>query len=121
MKKILVAEDDKYLSTAYKLKLSKSGFDVRIAADGVEVMTVLNEFVPDIVLLDLMMPNKDGFETLKEIKSQDKWKNIPVIVASNLGQAGDIDRATQLGAIDYVIKSDLSMEELLNKINSHLG
>jgi len=121
MTKVLVAEDDKYLSQAYKLKLSKSGFEVRMAGDGDEVLMILNDFSPDVILLDLVMPNRDGFATLEEIKKNEAWKKIPVIVASNLGQAEDIEKATKLGAIDFVVKSDLSMESLLKKIEKTVG
>jgi two-component system, OmpR family, response regulator VicR len=121
MKKILVAEDDKYLNTAYRLKLTKAGFEVRLASDGEEALEILNEFTPDLMLLDLMMPKKDGFAALEEIKKNENWRNIPVIVASNLGQEGDIQRAMKLGAADFVIKSDMSMEGLLKKIVGYVG
>jgi len=121
MRKILVAEDDKYLNTAYRLKLTKAGYEVKMAEDGEEVIALLGEFAPDVILLDLMMPKKDGFITLEEVKKNDKWKTIPVIVASNLGQDGDIERAMKLGAADFVIKSDMSMEDLLKKVNSYVG
>lgn len=118
MKKILVAEDDKYLSNAYRLKLAHEGFEVRMAGDGIEVMSILSEFTPDVIVLDLIMPNKDGFSTLADIKASDKWKTIPVLVASNLGQDDEIERAKKLGASDFLIKSDMSMESFINKINS---
>lgn len=121
MAKILVAEDDKFLVMAYRAKLTKSGFEVTIATDGEEALLALQTFIPDLILLDLVMPKKDGFATLEEIKKQDKLKNIPVIVASNLGQKEDLDKAMALGAVDYIIKSDLSMDELLAKINDKLS
>ena len=117
-KKILVVEDDKFLSSAYKAKLTKAGFEVVMALDGEEATTALTTFTPDIILLDLIMPKKDGFAVLQEIKASDKWKNIPVIVASNLGQKEDIDRGMALGAKDFIIKSDLSLDDLIKKINS---
>jgi DNA-binding response OmpR family regulator len=121
MKKILVAEDDKFLSNAYKLKLVKAGYEVRVALDGQEAITALGEFTPDLILLDLIMPVKDGFATLEEIKAKPEWKDIPVIIASNLGQQEDIQKGTGLGAADFIIKSDLSMEKLIEKIESFLG
>lgn|SRR5687767_4213461 len=117
MAKVLVVEDDRFLTSAYKAKLVRSGFDVQIASDGEEALEVLKTFIPDIILLDLVMPRKDGFATLAEIKAQENLKNIPVIVASNLGQKEDLDRAMSLGARDYIIKSDLSMDALIGKIN----
>jgi DNA-binding response OmpR family regulator len=120
MQKILVVEDDKYLSGAYKVKLLKMGFDVRTAADGEEALTVLTEFVPDLILLDLVMPKKDGFATLEEIKKNDKWKSIPVLIATNLGQKEDVDRGMKLGAVDYMVKTDTSVDDFVNKVKSIL-
>jgi two-component system, OmpR family, alkaline phosphatase synthesis response regulator PhoP len=117
MSKVLVVEDDKFLSSAYKVKLTKSGFEVQMAGDGQEAIELLQNFRPDIILLDLVMPRKDGFTTLAEIKQHPQLKNIPVIVTSNLGQKEDLDKAMGLGALDYIIKSDLSMDTLVAKIN----
>lgn len=120
MNKILIAEDDKFLSNAYRVKLVKEGFDIKIAADGREVLQFLTEFSPDVIILDLVMPGMDGFAVLQEMKKNDVYKNIPVIVASNLGQKEDLERAKALGAVDYVIKNDLSMSELIAKIRAIL-
>lgn len=121
MSKILVAEDDRFLGTAYRAKLTKVGFEVQIATDGEEALTVLaGGFVPDLILLDLVMPRKDGFATLEEIRAQAQFAKTPIIVASNLGQKEDLDKAKALGATDYVIKSDLSMDGLVAKINGIL-
>jgi DNA-binding response OmpR family regulator len=121
MKKILVAEDDKFLSNAYRIKLSKLGYEVTVVSDGDQVMVHLRDNTPDLILLDLIMPVKDGFDTLKEIRVQSKFKKLPIIVASNLGQGEDVKKATELGATDYIVKSDLSLQELADKINSYLG
>jgi two-component system, OmpR family, alkaline phosphatase synthesis response regulator PhoP len=120
MKKILVAEDDQFLGNAYRLKLEKSGFEVKIARDGKEAMEMLLTFTADLILLDLMMPTVDGFAVLEHLQKNEKLKHIPVIIASNLGQKEDIDRGMKLGAADYVVKSDLSLEELMKKINIHI-
>jgi CheY-like chemotaxis protein len=114
--KILVAEDDKFLGSAYRAKLTKSGFEVQIVTDGEEALAALKTFQPDIILLDLVMPKKDGFATLQELKASEDYKKIPVIVASNLGQKEDLDKAKAMGAVDYVIKSDLSLDALIGKI-----
>lgn len=121
MKKILVAEDDKFLASAYRVKLTKAGFEVQIASDGNETLEILKTFTPDLILLDLIMPIKDGFAVLAELKASPLWKGIPVIVASNLGQQEDTDKAMQLGAIDVVVKSDLHLEDLIAKINTILS
>lgn len=120
MPKILVVEDDTFLANAYRVKLSKAGFEIRLVQDGEQVIQALTEFNPDIIILDLMIPKKDGFENLQEILQHPEWKHIPILVASNLGQAEDIDRAMKLGARGYVIKSDLSLNDLIVKIKSFL-
>lgn len=115
-KKILVVEDDKFLNNAYKVKFTKAGFEVKVATDGNEAIKALGEFTPDVILLDLIMPIKDGFATLEEIRANQAWKAIPIVIASNLGQQEDIKRGMSLGATDFIIKSDMSMEELLKKV-----
>lgn len=114
--RILIAEDDKFLANAYRVKLEKEGFESVIAIDGEEALTALNSSDFDLIILDLIMPKKDGFQTLEEIKASDKLKDIPVLIASNLGQKEDIDRGMELGAVDYIVKSDMSMEGLVSKI-----
>jgi len=120
MKRILVVEDDTYLSNAYRVKLTKAGFEVRNVFDGDEALDILKAFVPDLILLDIVMPKKDGFATLEEIKANEKWENIPVILASNLGQKEDRDKGIQLGAADFFIKTDFSLNDLIEKINGIL-
>lgn len=115
--KILIAEDDNYLVNAYRVKLTKAGYEIKIALDGNEALNALESFAPDLIVLDLVMPKKDGFATLEEIKKNDKWKNIPVIIASNLGQKEDIDRGMKLGATDFIVKSEMSLNDLIAKIN----
>lgn len=113
MAKILVAEDDKFLVSAYRIKLIKAGHEVKIALDGQEALDILKTFTPDVILLDLIMPVKDGFTVLEELKKNNEWKNIPVIVVSNLGQKEDIDRSMLLGATDYFVKSDMHINDVL--------
>jgi|SRR5882672_3799901 len=121
MKKILVAEDDKFLGSAYRAKLTKAEFEVQIARDGQEVMDMVKTFMPDLILLDLVMPVKDGFTVLQELKNDPLLKAIPVIVASNLGQKEDSDRGLALGAADYFVKSDLSLNTIIEKIHNLIG
>lgn len=116
MKKILITEDDKFLANAYRLKLSKEGFETRVASDGREALEALKEYTPDLILLDLVMPVMDGFTTLEEIHKHPEWSKIPIIVASNLGQKEDMDRATSLGAKGYIVKADMPMSEIIEKI-----
>ncbi len=120
MYKVLVCEDDKFLSGAYRIKLTKLGFEVQLASDGDDALAHLETFTPDIILLDLIMPGKDGFSTLMRLRAEERWKHIPVIVASNLGQKEDIDKSMALGATDFIVKSDTSLEAVAEKINTIL-
>ncbi len=121
MKKVLIVEDDKFLLSAYRVKLTKAGFEIKIATDGEEALKILREDKPDVILLDLVMPRKDGFAVLEELKTNPVWKSIPVIVLSNLSQKEDLEKAKALGAKDYLIKSDLSLKDLVEKINTLIG
>lgn len=121
VKKILIAEDDKFISNVYRVKLTKAGFEVKIAGDGQEALKILQTFIPDLILLDLVMPIKDGFETLEVIKADERLKTIPVIVASDLGQKEDREKALKLGADGFFIKGDLALDTLIQKIHSIVG
>lgn len=119
-KYILVAEDDKFYANIYKIKLAKEGFEVEVVGDGEQALKSARERQPDLVLLDLIMPVKDGFETLKEMKADPKLKDIKVVVSSNLGQQEDIKKANDLGATDYLTKANLSIQEMVDKIRGYL-
>lgn len=114
--KVLVAEDDAFLANAYKIKLDRGGFETKIASDGSEALKMLDDWIPDVLILDLVMPRKDGYWVLAQMRSDDRFKTLPVLVASNLGQTEDIDRAMELGADDYIVKSELSLEDLVVKL-----
>jgi len=119
-KKILLAEDDKFISRAYKDGLTRAGFEVVHASDGVVAMEKLKSFSPDIILLDIIMPEKNGFETLEEIRKNPKFSKVPIFILSNLGQASDIEKGKELGASDYLIKSDFSISEVVKRINKYI-
>jgi len=120
-KKILLVEDDKYILRAYKDGLTRAGLEVITASDGMEAMRSVKLYKPDLILLDLILPIKNGFEVLEEMKMDDELKNIPVVILSNLGQDSDIEKGKALGAIDYLIKTSLSMKEVIEKVKFHLA
>lgn len=120
-KKVLIIEDDEHISKIYNIKLKAEGIDVTIARDGVEGLEKVVSEDPALVLLDLMTPKKDGFEVLAEIKKMPNRKDVPVIILSNLGQQSDIDRVMALGAADYLIKANLSFQEVVAKIREYIG
>lgn len=119
LKKVLVAEDEKPMSKALELKLSKAGFDVRAAYDGEEALNYLEKESFDLVLLDLVMPKADGFKVLEGISQ--KGIKVKVIIASNLSQIEDLKRAQALGAYDYFVKSDVSINEIVKNVKEALG
>lgn len=116
--KILIAEDDTYISLAYKDGLVRAGFEVITATDGEEAIRKIKSEKPDLVLLDLIMPVKNGFDVLKEVCGSETLKCIPVIVLSNLSQESEMKEAMELGAMDYLVKVNLSMKELIDRVKS---
>lgn len=120
-KKILLAEDDKFLSTAMGDKLSREGFTVLRATNGIEAVATAKTEHPDLILLDIIMPQKTGFEVLAELRLDGATRNIPVIILSNLGQEADINKARGLGAIDYLVKSEVEMKLVVAKIKEALA
>ncbi len=114
--KILLAEDDPFFQNFYSRKLLEHGFEVDIAHDGEEAIEKISSNTPDVVLLDLIMPRKNGFEVLAEISKNEASKKPPIIVFSTLGQTSDIERATKLGAITYVNKTFFDFDNLLSKV-----
>jgi DNA-binding response OmpR family regulator len=115
-KKVLLVEDDVFISRAYKDGLSRAGYDVETAFDGEEGLNKARAQHFDIILLDLIMPVLNGFETLEQLKSDPDLKRIPVVIMSNLGQESDIQKGREMGAADYMIKSNYSMKEVVAKI-----
>jgi len=113
-------EDDKFLRKIYKNKLSKSGFEFVEAINGIEGLNKVLSEKPDLVLLDLILPRKNGFDVLIEMKRNRATKKIPVIILSNLGQESDIQRGLSLGAQDYLVKTDISLSEVVNKVKENL-
>ena len=119
--KIVIAEDDKFLSKVLSNKFRRDNYEVFIASDGIEAGNKIRTEMPDIVLLDLIMPNKNGFEILEEIKAEKQFKDLPIIVLSNLGQKSDIARSKKLGAADYLVKSNLSINAVVEKVKETLS
>jgi len=117
-KKILIADDEKAIAKALALKLTKAGFATEVAVNGVEAIDKIKATKFDLIVLDLIMPEKDGFAVLEYMRT--KKINYPVLVASNLSQEEDLKRAKDLGAIDYFIKSNLSLQEIIDHIKKIL-
>lgn len=118
--KILLIEDDPFFQKFYSFKLKEYKFEVDIARDGAEGLQFMSASVPNLILLDLIMPNKDGFEVLTEMKKNPALVHVPVLVFSTLSQEQDVQKAVQLGAVGYVNKSFFDFETLLGKIQQIL-
>lgn len=117
-KRILIVEDDKPIATALQLKLQTDGFEVKVASDGKEGLTLAEKESFDLVLLDLMMPVLDGFGFLEGLK--EKGLKVKTIVLSNLGQEEDILKTRALGAVDYIVKADLDLQQVVDRARKYL-
>lgn len=117
-KRILIVEDEKPMANALSLKLQSAGFKTHIANDGEAALTAIKEGRFDLIILDLVMPKKDGFAVLEELGKMNI--TTPVLVASNLGQEEDKQKAKQLGASDYFIKSDTTLAAIIEQVKKVL-
>ena len=119
-RRILLAEDDRFLRKAAAAMLRRQGFTVLTAEDGEEALRVARAETPDLILLDLIMPKMQGFEVLKALKSDPQTSSIPVVILSNLGQESDSKAAREMGALDYWVKANLALEELVKRVEQTL-
>ncbi|MBD3300541.1 MAG: response regulator [Candidatus Moranbacteria bacterium] len=114
--KVLIVEDDPFISDIYVVELESRGYKVELAVDGEDAMSKINKGHYALVVLDLLMPKKDGFQVLTEIKNNPNLK-MPVIVLSNLGRKEHISKAMDMGAADYLIKTQFTPQEVVEKID----
>lgn len=119
-KKIAVVEDDEILLKALNIELLSDAYEVVSAKDGEIGLELIRKEKPDLILLDILLPKMNGFEVLEKIKKDEKTKNIPVIILSNLGQDADIEKGMKLGAKDYHVKASTDLSELSEKIEKYL-
>lgn len=117
-KKILIVEDDEFVAEIYSTKLSEMGYDVLVVRDGQEGLTVLGRNKVDLILLDILMPVMSGIEMLEEMKKKEEWKNIPVILLTNVGEKESIEKVKGLGVKNYLIKSHFTPAEVIEKIGA---
>lgn len=119
-KAVLLVEDNDFIRNMYQLKLAKNNIEVIEAVDGAMALAKIGEHKPDVVLLDLMMPNVGGIEVLRELKKQGITPNLPVVVLTNVMDQTTIEEAKKLGARDYIVKTDLTPSQVLEKISPFL-
>lgn len=118
--KILIVEDDDFLRSLAVTKLEKEAFTVFMAPNGQEGLAIAQKEIPDLIILDLMLPIMSGFDVLAQLKATDTTKGIKVIVFSNLGEESDIKKCLDMGANDYLVKANFTLDELVEKIKTLL-
>ena len=121
MKKILLIEDDTFISEMVVKKLKEAGLAVSLAIDAETGMAKVQEDKPDLILLDIVLPGMDGYEFLEKIKADKKLSSLPVLILSNLGQKDEIERGLALGAKDFLVKAAFDPREVLEKVTAFLG
>ena len=119
-KKILIVEDESALQDAMREFLLAEKFAVVVASDGEMALKLAKNENPDLILLDIILPKKNGFDVLIELKADDVMKKIPVILLTNLESADDVDRAFSLGVSTYLVKANYKLEEIVEKIKEIL-
>lgn len=116
MKKILLVEDDPFLIDIYGTKFKESGFELEIVSDGSEVISKAKEMKPDVVVLDIVLPQMDGWEVLKGLREEESLKDLKIIILSNLGQKEEVEKGIAMGAISYLIKAHYTPSEVVEEI-----
>lgn len=118
--KVLIVEDDEMIINMYKIRLEEEGFEVNSTDRGSEAINMAKKDKPDIILLDVILPEVDGFNVLQSLKKDQKTKNIPVMLLTNLGQESDQEKGKKMGAVDYFVKAQHTPVEVLNRIKELL-
>lgn len=119
--KILFIDDDNFLRKVYQAELSEHGYEVILAADGEEGLEKAQISYPDLIILDMIMPKKSGFEVLTELQNNPATQDIPVLILSNLGQKDDIKKGLDLGAVDYLVKDEVTLATIVEKVSQYLN
>jgi DNA-binding response OmpR family regulator len=120
LKKVLVVDDEQDLRDAIATALSYEGFEVRTAADGEEAYFFAKEMVPDIIVLDILMPKKNGIEALKAIRAESWGKQIPVIIMTAFDDMTRLAEALEAGATEYLVKTDIPLGTIVQKVKDRL-
>lgn len=121
MTKIAIIEDDPTINQMYRMKFEATSFEVQLASDGEQGVALVESFRPDLILLDMQMPKMNGYETLKEIRSHDWGKNIPVIILTNLGEEEAPKELRELGIENYIVKADLTPSQVVERVKETLA
>ncbi len=119
-KKVFIVDDDPFILDMYVVKFKEAGFALETATDGKEAIAAIKKSIPDIVLLDVIMPLVDGFDVLQKLKEDAATKKIPVVLLTNLGQKEDTEKGFQMGAVDYIVKAHFTPSEVVEKVKKLL-
>ena len=117
----MIIEDDSFLLTMYATKFELENFTVLTAEDGEKGLKLAQKELPDMILLDILLPKMNGFEVLKALKGDNRTKNIRVVLLTNLSQRGEVDQGLQIGAVDYLIKAHYMPSEVVEKVKKYLS
>lgn len=120
-KKIIIVEDEKILANLLNRKLKDQGYESMVAWNGKEGLELIRKESPDLILLDIVMPEMDGFEMMEIISKDKELNKIPIIIVSNSGQPVEIGRAQKLGAKDWLIKAEFDPQEVIDKVKKQIG
>ncbi len=120
-KKILLVEDDDSLASVYLTRFEAEGFDVKRVPNGEEALAATIEYRPDIILLDVMMPKVSGFDVLDILRNTPETANVQVVMLTALSQESDKQRALDLGVDDYLVKSQVVIADVVDRVKQHLG
>lgn len=121
MTKIAIIEDDSVISQMYRMKFEADGFEVQIANNGKDGVALVQEFAPDMVLLDMQMPVMNGDEALKNIRNEEWGKTVPVMILTNLGEEEAPKDIRSLGIESYIVKADLTPRQVVERVKTALG
>jgi len=119
-KNVLIIEDDEFLRSLAAKRLEKEGYKVEAAADGDSGLKLAADSAPAVILLDLLLPGMSGYEVLEKLRATEGTKKTPVVVFSNLGQKEDVEKAKSLGATDFLIKANFTLDDVVGKIEGYL-
>jgi len=121
MSEVVLIENEQVLIDVLENRLTKEGYEVKIAKESRQGLKLAKNDIPDLILLDVVMPDADGFEILKEMEKDNKLSEVPIIIISNSGQPEELERARDLGAEDWIIKTEFDPQEVVNKVEKQLS
>ena len=114
--KVLIVEDDKFILKAMQYKLGEAGFNVATSQTAEDGLKILDKWVPDAIVLDILLPGVDGYAFLRSVRSHTIWNKIPIIVASNISEDPNIEPGEKTGYVEYIVKSDLDLDDLVKRV-----